>query len=333
MYNIIYRDDKVFARTTRNVEPTGEYARPTHGHRITALLGIQVEKVVLDRLLGRLRVHGVIRDGPDSIPKGAHHTINLVLDKPLTIVKKKWSKHHLERLERARRTSEKPIVIISIDDDGYAIATTKQFGIEVKVEERIKLPGKLEAEKRSTAMNAYFEEALSSLSRIWRSLRSPIAIIGVGFVKNDFARFIEEKANEISESVVDVKSVNNGGVAGIYEAFRSGVLLKTIRHLRIAEEAKVMSEILKRLGKNEYHIAYGLDQVKKAVSLGAVEKIVLADYILREASDHERLLLEELMRNSENQGGEVMVFSTEHEAGTKLMALGGVAALLRFAVG
>ncbi len=332
MYNIIYRDDKVFARTTRNVEPTGEYARPTRGQRITALLGVQVEKVVFDRLLGRLRVHGVIREGPDTIPMGAHHTINVVLDKPLTIVKKKWPKHQLERLERARRTSEKPIIIISIDDDGYAIATTKQFGIEVKLEERIKLPGKLEAEKRSTAINAYFKKALSSLRRIWMSLHSPIAIIGVGFIKNDFAKFLENEANEISESVVDVKSVNNGGVAGIYEAFRSGVLLKTMKHLRIVEEAKVMNEILKRLGKNEYNIAYGLDQVKKAVSLGAVEKIVLADYILREASDHERLLLEELMRASENQGGEVMILSAEHEAGAKLMALGGVAALLRFAV-
>jgi len=32
----------------------------------------------------------------------------------------------------------------------------------------------------------------------------------------------------------------------------------------------------------------------------------------------------------ERKGGGIIVISTEHEAGTKLLALGGVAALLRF---
>jgi protein pelota len=333
LYNIIYRDDRIFAQTTREMEPIGEYARPKRGQRIPVFMGIQVEKVDLDKLLSRLRVHGIIREGPKSIPMGAHHTINIVLNKPLTVVKEKWSKHHLERLERAKKTSEKPMMIISIDDEGYAIATTKQYGIEVRVEERIQLPGKLEAEKRSTAMKEYFRGALSSLRRVWRSLQSPIVIIGVGFIKDDFAKFLKNEAKDMAESVVDVKSVNNGGVAGIYEALRSGVLLKTIKHMRITQEINVMKEILKRLAKNEYNIAYGLDQVKKAVKLGAVEKIVLADDTLRRAPDHKRLILEELMKTVENKGGEVMILSTEHEAGVELMALGGVAALLRFSVG
>jgi protein pelota len=36
------------------------------------------------------------------------------------------------------------------------------------------------------------------------------------------------------------------------------------------------------------------------------------------------------MREVEQKGGEVVVVSTEHEAGAKLVALGGIAALLRF---
>lgn len=332
LYNIIYEDDRVFTRTTRNIEPDGEYARPTRGHRISAFVGIQVEKIVLDRLLERLRVYGVIRKGPESIPIGAHHTVNIVLNKPLTIVKEKWSKHHLERLERAKKTSEKPITILSIDDDGYAIATTKQYGIEVKVEERTRLPGKLEAEKRSSAIREYFREVSNSLRRIWKPENSPVAIIGVGFIKNDFAKYLEKEAEEIAKSVIDLKSVNNGGVAGIYEALRSGILLKTIKHMRIAEETQIMEEILERLGQNKYNIAYGLDQVETAIKLGAVDKIVLADSILRKATDKKRIHLENLMKMVENKGGEIMIMSTEHEAGAKLIALGGVAALLRFPI-
>jgi protein pelota len=152
----------------------------------------------------------------------------------------------------------------------------------------------------------------------------------VGFVKNDFARFLADESMEIHESVVDVKSVNNGGTAGIYEALRSGVLLKAAWRLRVVEETETMEEVLKRLGKGEGKVAYGLSEVENAVNLGAVEKLVVADSLLRDSEDEKRLQLEKLMLEVERRNGNVTVISTENEAGAKLTALGCVAALLRF---
>jgi protein pelota len=154
----------------------------------------------------------------------------------------------------------------------------------------------------------------------------------VGFVKGDFAKFLENEATDVYNSVVDVKSVNNGGVAGIYEALRSGVLLKTMKQMRIVEEAEIIEEILKRLGKSEPNVTYGMEEVENAARLGAVEKLVLADTMLREALDERRLLVEDLMKRVERKGGNIIIVSTEHEAGAKLIALGGIAALLRFAL-
>ena len=332
LYNIIYEDDEVYTRTTREIKPDEKYARPRRGKRIPVFLGVKVEKIGWDKLLGRLRAHGTICKGPETVPLGAHHTVNRALNRPLTIEKKKWARHNVERLKRASKTSEKPVTIVAIDDESYAIATTKQYGIEIKMEERVKLPGKLEAEKRSAAVKEYFRKALNSLRQVWTATRSPIAIIGVGFVKKDFAKFLQNEATEIAKSVVDVKSVNNSGVAGIYEALRSGILLKTTKHMRIAEETEVIEEVLKRLGKNESNIAYGFDDVKRIAQLGAIDTMVLADATLRKASDEKRLVLEDLMRVVEQKGGEIMVVSTEHEAGSKLLALGGIAALLRFSI-
>ena len=333
LYNVIYKADEVHSRTTREIKPNEKYARPRRGQRVPVFLGVEVEKITWDKLLGRLRVHGTIRKAPETVPLGAHHTVNIALNKPLTIVKrKKWARHHVERLKRASKTSERPITIVAIDDEGYVIATTTQYGVEVKVEERIKLPSKLEAEKRSAAIKEYFRKALNSFRQVWTATRTPIAIIGVGFVKNDFAKFLENEAKDIARSVVDVKGVNNGGVAGIYEALRSGVLLKAMKYLRIVEETGTIEEILRRLGKGQLDVTYGLEQVKVAAELGAVEKLVLADTMLRETSDEKRLLLEDLMRIVEQKGGKIMVVSTEHEAGAKLTALGGVAALLRFSI-
>ena len=295
-------------------------------------LGVNVENVSWDKFLGRLRVHGTVCEATENVPAGTHHTLNITLNTPLTVVKKGWAKHHLDRLNKASATSEKPVIIVSIDDEGYAIATTAQYGIEEKIEERIKLPGKHEAEKRSAALNDYFRKLVSSLRQVWTPARNPIAVIGVGYVKNDFAKFLENEAGDIFQSVVDVKSVNNGGVAGIYEAFRSGVLLKTMSQMRTAEEAQVVEEFLRRLGKGEANVAYGFDEVKKAANMGAVEKLILADSALRDSSDGRRMRLEELMREVEEKKGTVMVVSTENEAGKKLTALNGLAALLRFAL-
>ena len=130
--------------------------------------------------------------------------------------------------------------------------------------------------------------------------------------------------------MVDVKSVNNDGVAGIYEAIRSGVLMKTMKQQRIAEETESVEEILRRLGKGEYNVTYGFEEVKKAADMGAVGKLVVADALLREASDERRLEVEELMKMVEQKSGSMIVVSTEHEAGAKLAGLGGIAALLRF---
>jgi protein pelota len=333
LYNVIYKNDEVYAYTSREIKPDeGGYARPKRGERVSVFLGIRVESVNWDKLLGRLRIHGTICEAPETVPTGAHHTLNIALNTPATIVKKKWAQHQIERLKKASKSSEKPIIIVAIDDEGYAIGTTAQYGVQIRAEENVKLPGKLEAEKRTGAIKEYFQKTLDSLRQVWNETHSPIAIIGVGFVKGGFAKFLENEASDVSTSVIDVKSVNNGGVAGIYEAMRSGVLSKTMKQMRIAEEAEVIEEILKRLGKGEQTVVYGMEEVEKAAQLGDVGKLVLADTTLREASDESRLHVEELMKDVEHKGGNIIIVSTENESGANLVALGGVAALLRFAL-
>ncbi len=329
LYNIIYKDDEVYAYTSRAIKMDSEASRPKTGERFSAFMGVKVESVAWDKFLGKLRVHGIIIHAPDIIPTGAHHTISVSLNQPVTIVKPNWQKHALDRLERASET-EKPLLIIAIDDEGYAIAETKQYGIEIKVEERTKLPGKHEAEKRQGATNEFYKHTMTTLSQLWNQSRNSIVMVGVGFIKGDFAAYLRDNASEMSKAIADVKSVNNGGVAGIYEALRSGVLLRAAHKMRVLEETEVIEETMKRLGKGENNITYGLADVEKATQVGAVEKLILADTLLRDAEEEQRLQLERIMREVEQKAGSITVVSTEHEAGSKLLALGGIVALLRF---
>jgi protein pelota len=329
LYNVIFKGDEVYAYSSRAIKSDTEYSRPKSGERVSAFMGVKVEYVSWDKFLGKLRIHGLICLAPDVIPPGAHHTLSIALNQPLTIVKKEWPKHLLDRLMRACET-EKPMLIVAIDDEGYAIAETRQYGVEIKVEERFKLPGKHEAEKRDAATRQYFVRVTNSLRQLWSQKHAPIVIVGVGFVKNEFSTYLANETADLHKSIVDVKSVNNGGVAGIYEALRSGVLLKAASRLRVVEETEVVEEVMERLGKGEGKIAYGLSEVEGAVSLGAVERLGVADSLLRDSEDEQRLRLEKLMLEVERRSGNVTVISTEHEAGAKLKALGGITALLRF---
>jgi len=329
LYNVIYRGDEVYAYSSRALKSDTEASRPKSAERISAFMGVKVESVSWDKFLGKLRVHGLLCHAPDIFPIGAHHTLSIALNQQVTIVKKDWPKHLLDRLNRASET-EKPMLIISIDDEGFAIAETKQYGYETRVEQRMRLPGKQDADKRVEATKGYFRLALNSLKQLWTPNHNPIVIIGAGYVKTDFVRFLNEEAADMAKSVADVKSVNNGGTAGIDEALRSGVLLKAAHQLRIVDETDIMEEVMKRLGKGEGTVTYGLDSVANAVKMGAVGKLIVADTLIRDADEEQRLKLEELMRETERRAAGVTVISTEHEAGAKLLGLGGIAALLRF---
>jgi protein pelota len=334
LYNVIFENDTVYAKTTRLVKLDENYARPQKGKRVSLLLGVKVMKVLWDKSLNRLRVHGIICEAPEDFNvTGSHHTINVALNTPITIVKSKWPKHQIDRLYRASRTKTAPIIVVSIDNDEYCVAVLRQYGVDVKVEKKIKLPGKREVEKRTKAKQEFFKTALQFLKEVWMNNRSPIAVIGLGFVKNEFAKYMKREASEVADAVIDVKGVNSSGLAGVHEALRSGVLSKALKHVRIVEETKVMEEVLERLGKEKLDVTYGLDDVKKAGTFGAIEKLLLADITLRETPDESRKTLEKLMKEVEEKGGHIIVVSTEHEAGEKLLALGGVAALLRFPVG
>jgi protein pelota len=329
LYNVIYPGDEVYAYSSRAIKSDTEASRPKSGERVSAFMGVKVISVSWDKFLGKLRIHGLICHAPDIIPTGAHHTLSIALNQPMTIVKKEWPKHLLDRLVKASET-EKPLLILSIDDEGFALAETKQYGVETRVEQHTRLPGKQEADKRVEATKKYFRLALTSLNNLWTQNHNPIVIIGAGYIKTDFVKYLNEESKEMSKAVVDVKSVNNGGTAGIDEALRSGVLLKAAHQLRVVDETETMEEVMKRMGKGEGTVTYGLTAVESAVMMGAVEKLVVADTTLRDADEQQRLKLEELMHQVEKRNASITVVSTEHEAGAKLLSLGGIAALLRF---
>jgi len=328
LYNVIEKGDRVFGRTTREVKST-DSARPS-SRRVTVNLGITVQKVYFDRDLNRLRVHGIVFEAPEEVRvTGSHHTLSVGPEDAVTIVKERWLNHHVERLDRAV-VAEEPILILALDSEEASVAVLRTFGLEFKGEVRSQLPGKSEAEKRQLALKEYFGRIEELLEAVSSGIGGPILVVGPGFTKDHFAKEARSSLRSLRSRSLVVKAVGSGGVAGVHEAIRVGAVNKIRKDSRAVQETELVNEALKRLGSSSGDISYGLDQVEADTSAGAVDRLIVADHVIREAEDEERSRIEAIMRKVEERGGKVTLVSSEQEAGKMLQSLGGLAALLRY---
>lgn len=93
----------------------------------------------------------------------------------------------------------------------------------------------------------------------------------------------------------------------------------------VMEEKKAVQRFFSELSKNTGLAGYGKDEVMRLIQLGAVELLLLSetldDATIKEFEDH-----------ASNMGTEVLIISLETREGAQLKEIGGVAAVLRYAV-
>ncbi len=331
LYVAVGPGDLVKARTTREKKVQGAKSR---GRRVLVSLTIQVEKKAFDALMGRLRLLGVIREAPAEFEDdvGKHHALSIRPGVPVVIRKEKWGRYHLEVIRRACLAKPKPLLVACLDDEDYCVALVGMREVEVLAEGKNTSPVRASATSKEEALKPFLKEALEALKGAWEAHRKPVAIIGPALERDLFLSLLRAEEPRLAQQVVAVRAVSTGGLPGIYEALRAGVLAKALSEARVVREAEAVKEVLARLGKDDKRVAYGLGEVREACSYGAVEKLLVADAILRDANEEARHELEELMMEVEAKGGRVMIISSGHEAGRNLLSLGGVAAILRFPI-
>ncbi len=312
---IIERGDVVFAVTKRATQSNDKLR--SDKEMVTVRLGIEVEKVEFHRFANRLRITGKIVAGIDE---SGYHTINVTVGKEVSIIKR-WKEEQLKRIREAVEASKRPEVLILTLEEGEAVAgVLRQWGVEEIFDVRMGY-----GKDGGGGREAFFAEVASKLESCeFRYL----IIAGPGFAKRDFYEYLREKIPEIAKKamVVDTSSI---GMRGFVEVLKRKVVDRIVGEIRLAEEAEYLDRLLEGIAKGE-RVAYGLDEVKKAHSYGAIEVLLVADEFL--IQERERWDIDEFMRSVENMGGKVVIMSSEFEPGKRLMSLGGIAALLRFSI-
>ena len=86
-----------------------------------------------------------------------------------------------------------------------------------------------------------------------------------------------------------------------------------------------MQKFFELLAKEPGKVAYGLEEVKKALGMGAVSTLILSE-------DVEDSITEELEIKAEETGAAFEIISIETREGVQLRDIGKIGAILRYAI-
>jgi len=309
--HLVRPGDLVFATTFRSVELVQDKIRPEKPEKRPVRLGIRVEGVAFHPYANRLRIGGVIQHGVDE---GSHHTINLDAGSELSVIKT-WRQVDLDRIERAVKASTSGAVhILSVEEGEAELYRIRQFGPEivttvVQGSSKGSDPG-----GRATL----FERVAALVGEV----TGTVVIAGPGFVKDEVAKYLREKIPDLKDRCITVETKRSGRGA-VTEALGKGVLEKITGDLQLKREAELLDTFLERMGKGE-PVAYGRAEVEEAVLAGAAEQVLVIDDMVRNRD------VADLLERAERTRSKVTVFSSLFDPGAQLIALGGIAAILRY---
>ena len=336
LYNVILPGDQVAARTVRRVRrDSGDSSRPDKGERRPMFIRLEVEEVTLHKYSNRLRVKGRILEGPeDFVSPGTYHTINVEPGVKVEISKESWPRPLLRRIKEATERRGQRLIVIAVEEDQTSIGIIDNSGVDVRVEIQGTARGKYGKYIQSAdTFGQMFAGVATQLRELLASIPDVLRIIlvGPGSMKEKLSDYLQSKMPE-TKGRIQLEHTSTGTVGGIYEALNRGIIERIAGEIRLNQEISLINEVLEHLGKGSGKTAYGWQEIRRAVQFGAVEKLLILDKFFREAPAEQRRELEKIMRQVENQKGSVEIFSANHQAGKQLQGLGGLAALLRFAL-
>jgi len=127
----------------------------------------------------------------------------------------------------------------------------------------------------------------------------------------------------LKEKVLAVKDIGDTGMPGLKNLIE--VSQDVLAEQEITKQKQILDEFFSILGKEPNKVAYGEVETEIRLKEGAVEKLILSKTLEKEKIKHFEKL-------AENISAEVYLVTKETSEGVQFDNLGGVGAVLRFAV-
>jgi protein pelota len=324
---IIEKNDLIKGKTLRKIKLGEETQRKQKTAKKPVFLLVQVKKVEFSKTSNILRISGLVKEGPEDVPLGSHHTFNTEENSIITIIKQKWLKFQIDKIKEASKETATKILICIHDREEAYFALMKKYGYQILA--NIKGTVSKKADVKQVETN-FYKEIIKQLQEYnERYNLSKVIIASPAFWKEEL---MKELSDENIKSKTILATCSSVGENAINEVLKRPETENALKQDRIAREFKYIEGLFAEISKNNL-ASYGLKETKNAAIAGAVKTLLITDSFIqqkREEDKHEEV--EEIMKTVDNTKGDILIISSEHEAGKKLDGLGGIAAILRYKI-
>ncbi len=325
---IIDTEDRVTGKTYRKIKLGGESDRTGNVITKTIVLTITVEKIEFQTTATVLRISGKIAEGTDEIAKGSYHTLALEPGVTITIKKERWFSYQLHKLQEATKERPPSVLICVLDREHATFAALKRYGYEILSE----LSGDVQkkADLNEGKKQDFFLAICKQLEAYdQRYSLHQVVIASPGFWKDYVMKALH--GQPLAKKVI-YATCHATGKQGIHEVLLRPEIMTALKEDQIVFEVHLVDELMSAIATNK-PCAYGAKEVKHAASMGAVKKLLVVDtFLLTLRSEGKYAHLDQIMRMVDEAQGSIHLISSEHEAGQRLLGLGGIGAILRYSV-
>lgn len=208
-------------------------------------------------------------------------------------------------------------------------------GKKIKILQKLEsgVPGKIRAGGQSSQRFAritegkakdFYRDCAEALKKHFFDLKNLKGII-IGGPMPTKDEFIKEGnlTTSLVNKIIGMKDIGYADEHGIELLVEASQDL--LAEQEIIKEKKLLENFFNMLGKQKEKVAYGLDNVKKALNLAAVDKLFLSRKL-------DKPLIKELKDMAEATSSSIEFISDETEEGKQFLNLSGVGAILRYSL-
>lgn len=323
--NIIEAGDFVQGRTFRKIKVHSQDEKSKEASKKPVFLKIEVEKVEFGKYSNVLRVSGVIKEAPDDVPLGEHHTFNIDENIVITITKEQWLKYQLNKIKEACSEKKSSILVCVHDREEAYFALFKKYGYEVLSHMQGEVQKKREENIKKE--NFYLNVINKMQEYVDRYEIKQIILASPSFWKEELMK--ELRDDGLKQKIV-LATCSSATKNGIDEVIKRPEVRQALKEERTAKEMNKVEELFTEIAKNNLAV-YGIKETENAAMIGAVKELLVTDTFLQKSrTENFYNQLENIMKTVDKTRGEIEIISSEHEGGKKLDGLGGIGAILRF---
>lgn len=288
---------------------------------------LRIESSEYQTFSDTLRIHGIIESAQFDI--GLHHTHLVETNDEIEITSlTAFDSSDVDLLIQSEKASKAALVaLLVVENDEMILYFITGRGLRESATWTMRGGGKRGDIKTSSSVASSFRSSVVSALSSQLSDEIPLILCGPGHAKDVLLPQLRDGGHS---RFIKLVATSMGGRSAANEVLREGLAGDLLGEHAISNEIALLEDAWTRLSTTGT-VAYGKQQLQKALEEGAIETVLITADLLRD--DDEKIngkTWAQWCKGLPLISAQLIQCSTDHDSGKQLLGMGGVVALLRY---